>query len=161
MDIRIAMKNELAHEADLTRSVLNVIPDGLLDVKAHPSVRSIRWNVSHLVDILSWAPMILHEAYFDVAPPGEPPHDTPEMATIADAITTFDQNLIVAQGSLDQLSVDTLDDPWSLRVGGQPVLTHPRYMIYRMYMVNHVAHHRGHLLAYLRINDIETPRLYE
>lgn len=160
MDLRQAMLDEHQHESALTRSVLQAIPDSLLDYQATDSSRDVRWNVSHLVDIPSWTDMILREAFFDVAPPGEPPHDTPLMENIEAAIATFDQNVQTATSTIREFDVSTLEDDWSLKLGGQVLLTHSRYMIYRMYLINHVAHHRGHLLVYLRLNGVVTPNLY-
>lgn len=154
------MMHEFEHESALTRSVLAVTPDSLLDYQAHGSLHDVRWNVSHLVDIPSWAEIILRSSVFDVAPPGGPPHTTPEMATISDALASFDKNVATAKEVLADFSLDSLGEEWSLLVGGQPVLTYPRYIAYRIYMITHVAHHRGHLLVYLRTNGIETPHLY-
>lgn len=160
MDLRRAMLDEYEHESELTRSVLQVVPDFLLDYQATESSRDIRWNVSHLVDIPSWANMILREASFDVAPVGEPPHDTPLVENMEKALAQFDQHAEAATETIRDFDLETLEDDWSLKLGGEVLLTRPRYMIHRMYLINHVAHHRGHLLVYLRINGIETPRLY-
>lgn len=160
MDLRSAMLSEFVHEAGLTRSLLDVVPDSLLDYQADESLQTVRWNVSHLVDIPTWMDMILTKSSFDVAPVGEPPHSTPAQPTMAEAIETFDRHVADAKAVIERFDLDSLDDEWSLLLGGQPILTHPRYMIYRMYIINHVAHHRGHLLVYLRTNGVETPRLY-
>ncbi|MCM2372198.1 DinB family protein [Aporhodopirellula aestuarii] len=160
MDLRSLMLREFDIESASTRSVIEITPDALMDYQADESLHSIRWNVSHLADIPSWANIILRENVFDVAPPDGPPHTTPEMATVADALQAFDKNIESAKEVIADFSLDTLEDEWSLLVGGQPVLTQPRYIIYRMYMVSHVAHHRAHLLVYLRTNGIETPHLY-
>ncbi len=160
MDIRAAMLMEFDHESGLTRSVLEVVPDTSMDFQAEPSLRSIRWNVSHLADIPGWTEMILRERTFDVAPIDGPPHDTVMMETAKQAIETFDANIAAARQVIEEFAIDSLDDPWSLQAGGHTLFTHPRHMIYRMYLVSHVAHHRGHLLAYLRMCGVETPRIY-
>lgn len=160
MNIRDAMLQEFDWETGLTRSVLAVVPDSLMDFEAAEGMRSIRWNVSHLVDIPTWLGMILCEAQFDVAPVGQPPHDTPLMESTEQAVSTFDRHIQEAKQVIETFDVESLNDSWSLLVGGEAVLTQPRHLVYRMYACNHVAHHRGHLLAYLRINSVETPRLY-
>lgn len=160
MDLRSQMLQEFDLETALTRSVLKITPDALMDYQADESLHSVRWNVSHLADIPSWADVILRKDVFDIAPPDGPPHTTPEMATIADTIAAFDSNVQTAKEILAEFPIDSLEDEWSLLIGGQAVLTHSRYMIYRMYMISHVAHHRAHVLVYLRTNGIETPHLY-
>ncbi|MEM9644739.1 MAG: DinB family protein [Planctomycetota bacterium] len=160
MDLRAAMKSEFAHEAGLTRSVLDVVPDDLLGFQADESMHTIGWNVNHLVDIATWVDMILNQDSFDVAPPGAAPHSTPEMPTIAAALEAHDDHIATSLSVLDSFLMESLEDSWTLLAGGQPLLTHPKHMIYRMYVTNHIAHHRGHLLVYLRLNGVETPRLY-
>lgn len=160
MDIRNAMLEEYHHESKLTRSVIEATPDSLLDFKPEESMHDVRWNVSHLVDIPDWTDMILNQAEFDVAPVGQPPHQTLEMQSIAEALDAFDRNTASAKKLISTFDLTTLEDEWSLKLGGQTLLTHPRHLIYRMYLISHVAHHRGHLLVYLRLNGIETPRLY-
>lgn len=160
MDIRKAMRQEFEHESGLTRNVLQTVPDSLMSYQAAADMRPVRWNVSHLVDIPSWLPMILCEASFDVAPVGEPPHETPLMESTEAALAKLEQNLDIGRSAIESFDLDSLEDDWSLLVGGQPVVTHPRHLIYRLYVSNHIAHHRGHLLSYLRISGVETPRLY-
>jgi len=160
MDHRAAMLLEFDHESQLTRSVLEVVPNATLDFQAEPSLKSIRWNVSHLVDIPTWARILLTEDAYDVAPVGEPPHETEMLESVEQAVAQFDTNLGTAREAIETFDLDSLDDPWSLKAGGQTLMTQPRHLVYRMYMVSHVAHHRGHLLAYLRMCGVDTPRLY-
>ncbi|MEZ6128079.1 MAG: DinB family protein [Planctomycetaceae bacterium] len=160
MDLRAAMLLEFDHESQLTRSVLEVVPNASLDFQAEPSLRPIRWNVSHLADIPSWARVILTEAEYDVAPVGGPPHETAMVESAEQGVALFDANRAIARETIETFDLDSLDDSWTLKAGGQTLSTQPRHLVYRMYMVSHVAHHRGHLLAYLRMCGVDTPRLY-
>jgi uncharacterized damage-inducible protein DinB len=48
---------------------------------------------------------------------------------------------------------------WRLRAGGQVVLDQPRHIVLRD-TLNHLAHHRGQLTVYLRLNEQKVPALY-
>ncbi|TWU61825.1 MULTISPECIES: DinB family protein [Crateriforma] len=159
-DIRSLMTQQFENEIARTRQVLDVVTDALLDYQASPTMRSVRWNVSHLVDVPSWAEIILKADEFDVAPPDGPPHETPEMATMADAMNALDKNVAEARTALASFDVQSLDADWSLKAGGQTLMTMSRYETFQMFEISHVAHHRGHLLVYLRMNGVETPLLY-
>jgi uncharacterized damage-inducible protein DinB len=50
--------------------------------------------------------------------------------------------------------------PWSLKNGGQTVLTLPRVVVIRSFVMNHIIHHRGQLSVYLRLNDVPLPSVY-
>lgn len=160
MDIGKAMLEEFADETALTRSLLNVVPDDLLSFQAGETMHTVQWNVSHLADIPSWMEVILKANEFDVAPPGEPPHDTVLLGSASEALSVFDKNVAGAVACIESLDVETLEQPWTLKAGGHPLMTMTRFAAFRKYQLNHVAHHRGHLLVYLRLNGIETPLLY-
>jgi uncharacterized damage-inducible protein DinB len=48
---------------------------------------------------------------------------------------------------------------WKLLAGGQVVLNEPRHIVLRD-TLNHLAHHRGQLTVYLRLNDRTVPAIY-
>ena len=52
------------------------------------------------------------------------------------------------------------DENWALLFNGKTLFTMPRYMVIRQFMMNHLIHHRGELIVYLRLLDIPVPGLY-
>ena len=52
-----------------------------------------------------------------------------------------------------------LTTKWRLLVKGQPVMEAPRHEVLRD-TFNHLAHHRGQLTVYLRLNDRTVPSIY-
>jgi hypothetical protein len=49
---------------------------------------------------------------------------------------------------------------WRLLVAGHVVSEDPRYVVIRSAVFNHLAHHRGQLTVYLRLNDVPVPAIY-
>ncbi len=49
---------------------------------------------------------------------------------------------------------------WQLRVRGHVVYKEPRHIAIRDSCINHLAHHRGQLTVYLRLNDVAIPSVY-
>jgi uncharacterized damage-inducible protein DinB len=49
--------------------------------------------------------------------------------------------------------------PWRLLVSGKTVAEQPRHVMIRD-SINHLAHHRGQLTVYLRLNDLPVPAIY-
>ena len=156
LDIRKAMLEEFDLESSMTRLVLQATPDEELSAQPAENGHTIRWNLTHLADIPDWCDVILSQPYFDVT--SESPAD--EVDTVATAIKRFDDNVLAARDVIEDFDVDGLDDPWVLKAGSQEIMKRSRYMIYRLFMISHVAHHRGHVLAYLRAEGIEVPLLY-
>ncbi len=50
--------------------------------------------------------------------------------------------------------------PWSLQKNGRTLMTMPRAVVLRSFMMNHHIHHRAQLTVYLRLNDVPLPPLY-
>jgi uncharacterized damage-inducible protein DinB len=50
--------------------------------------------------------------------------------------------------------------PWRFIVYGRTVSEQPRYIMLRDSVFNHLAHHRGQLTVYLRLNDAPVPSVY-
>ena len=45
-------------------------------------------------------------------------------------------------------------------VGGRVVSEQPRHVMLRDAVFNHLAHHRGQLTVYLRLNEVQVPAIY-
>jgi uncharacterized damage-inducible protein DinB len=50
--------------------------------------------------------------------------------------------------------------PWRLIVAGNVALEQPRHIVLRDSVFNHLAHHRGQLTVYLRLNEADVPAIY-
>jgi len=50
--------------------------------------------------------------------------------------------------------------PWSLKSGGQVVMTLPRAAVLRNFLMNHTVHHRGQMSVYLRLRNVPVPSIY-
>jgi uncharacterized damage-inducible protein DinB len=50
--------------------------------------------------------------------------------------------------------------PWRFLVGGQVVDENQRHIMIRDSVFSHLAHHRGQLTVYLRLNNASVPALY-
>jgi uncharacterized damage-inducible protein DinB len=64
-----------------------------------------------------------------------------------------------AHAALRRTTEDHLMKPWRLLVAGKVVAEQPRHIMLRD-SINHLAHHRGQLTVYLRLNDVPVPALY-
>src|ERR1700730_19074116 len=81
----------------------------------------------------------------------------PSTDTLAD---TLDTHVSKARESLSKTNDDFLmTTNWRLRAGGKIVMDMPRHVVLRD-TLNHLAHHRGQLTVYLRLNDQTVPAIY-
>jgi uncharacterized damage-inducible protein DinB len=152
---------EFDQEMRGTRSIIELVPDRLLDWQAHETLHTVGWVASHLTDTLSWTGAILADTTFDVAPVDGPAHQSPVFSSAEEILSAFDQNLATAREAISSASDEQLMVPWSLLQGGNVLFTLPRIAVLKTFLINHVVHHRAFLVAYLRMNDVECPGLYD
>ncbi len=93
-------------------------------------------------------------------PPGGPPPKFEALASTKQILELFDRNAKAARAALLKTSDAEFKKPWSFKVAGRTVDTRPKYTVYRRTVLNHLAHHRGQLTVYLRLNDARVPAVY-
>lgn len=160
MSIAQMILPEFDQEMANTRKVLERIPDDKMNWKAHPKSNTIGWVASHLAEIPGWVAGTLTGDSWDIAPPGEEPYRTPNLATRAEVLAAFDRAVAEARPAIEATSDAEFMKSWSLLMGGQPIITLPRIGVVRSFVLNHTIHHRGHLCVYLRLNDVPVPGMY-
>ncbi|MBL9091541.1 MAG: DinB family protein [Planctomycetaceae bacterium] len=160
MSIAQQLLPEFDYETANTRKVLEQIPDDKIEWQAGPSFKSIGWNASHLAEIANWTAGVLLQDAWDARPEGGEPYHTPVLTTRAAILARFDEGVASGRRALEQIGDDAWPQPWSLLDFKQPLFTMPRAAVYRTFIINHLIHHRAHLIVYLRLNGINPPPMY-
>lgn len=75
-------------------------------------------------------------------------------------IEVFESSLVAGREYLAALEDAAALDTWRLRHGDVEVMAMPRIGLLRGLMFNHLYHHRGQLLVYLRLLDVPVPIVY-
>jgi uncharacterized damage-inducible protein DinB len=147
---------EYDHEMSNTRRVLERVPAEHLGWQPHPKSRSLGQLAGHLAALPALGTFFLTQDSLDIAALPTPP-DPGSTQEILDA---FDQNVARLRELIAQTDDATLMQPWTLKNGGQVVMTLPRLAVLRGSLLNHSIHHRGQLTVYLRLNDRPLPAIY-
>ena len=155
------MTAELPNETAMTRRLLARIPDEKLEWKPLGELHSVAWNANHLVEILGWIPGIIGQSEWDIAPVGEEPYVAPAVKHVNQLLDMFDVANRKAVDALRGISDSVMDEPWSLKMGGQILFTMHKGDCIRKWVFSHSAHHRGILSAYLRMAGLQFPSIYE
>jgi uncharacterized damage-inducible protein DinB len=160
MGLSEALLPEFEHEMANTRRTLERIPEDKLDWKPHDKSMAFVGLATHMSNVPSWTVMTIEQDSFDMAPEGgEPPHVEP-VASVQEALETFDKNVAEAQAVIADSSDERLLGTWTFLAGGEVVFAMPRIAVIRSMVINHLIHHRAQLGLYLRLNDIPVPALY-
>jgi hypothetical protein len=151
---------ELEREAVPTRRTLERVPGGRPDWKPHPKSMPLGYLATLVAMLPSWVVFTLNQDELDLRPVGKEPYKTPDLYGDQELLTGLDKNVADAREALLKTTAEHLLTPWRLLVGGQLVMEQPRHVVLRDSVFNHLAHHRGQLTVYLRLNDAAVPAIY-
>ena len=152
--------DELDREGPLTKRALERVPEGRDDWKPHAKSMPLG-RLANLVAMMpGWITMMIERDDFDLNPPGGSSGQFSSQArTPSDLLTMVDEGVAGAKKALRQTTDAHLMKPWRLLVAGKVVSEQPRHVMLRD-SINHLAHHRGQLTVYLRLNDVQVPAIY-
>ena len=149
---------EIDREVPRTRRVLEAVPHGRDDWKPHEKSMSLAQLAGLVASMPSWVSLIVDQDELDLTPPpGGGQYQQPAMSQLASALEGYAAKARQSLTATDDEFL--LTTKWSLRAGGQVVMSEPRHVVLRD-TINHLAHHRGQLTVYLRLLDAPVPAVY-
>ena len=151
---------ELDREGPLTRRVLERVPDGRNDWQPHKKSMPLGRLAALVAGMPSWLAMMIDKNEFDLNPPGGSSGSFQmDIRTNSELLKTMDNGVAAARAAIQKTNDEHLLKPWRLLVSGKTVAEQPRYVMMRE-SINHLAHHRGQLTVYLRLNEVPVPAVY-
>jgi len=151
--------DEFQREAESTRKLLNAIPDSALQWKP----ADISWTTgqlaSHIAEIYNWYEGTFYQDVFDMA---TYKYDKGDISKAANIVAKFEENVKKAQAAIEATKDEAMMVEWKMVMGSdEPVFPPmPRIAAVRGFLMNHLYHHRGELIVYLRATGNKVPGLY-
>lgn len=158
MPTREMLLAEFDHEMAMTRLVLERVPESGLAWRPHEKSFTLAGLATHLAHLPHWGTRILEQPSYDLATAS--PARPPELPATSAVLDTFDRHVTEVRRALLGTSDAELAAPWSLKRGAQLVMSLPRVVAFRRFLLHHVIHHRGQLTVYLRLQNVPLPPLY-
>ncbi len=159
MELKKFFLEQLETEAASSRKVIERMPEGRNSWKPHERSMELGYLASLVVTMPGWIAMMIENDETDLNGAGESLR-TRAMATRADLLALLDQALAKSRRALENTTEEHLLKPWRLKMGDQILAEGPRYKQIREGALSHLAHHRGQLTVYLRLNEAKVPALY-
>lgn len=151
---------ELEREAPRTRRALEQVPEGKPEWVPHPKSMPLGYLAGLVATLPSWIVFTVKQDELDIRPPGGKPYEMPQWRTTADLLALFDKSVADAREALQATNDEHLLKPWRFVVAGQVMSEDPRHIVLRDTVLSHLAHHRGQLTVYLRLNEKKVPAIY-
>ena len=150
---------QLDRETDISRRVLARVPEGKPDWKPHEKSMPLGYLAVLVATMPGWIAMAVRQDSLDLNPPGGQGYQRPEWKTMKDLLAHLDTSTSQAREALAATTDEHLATPWKLLVSGRTVDESPRHQVIAD-TLTHLAHHRGQLSVYLRLNDVPLPHMY-
>lgn len=149
---------EFEHEVNSTRKLLQALPEKDLGYKPSPISWTMGELAQHIATIYYWYAGTLTKDVYDIA---EDPIERGEPGDLKATLDLFEQNVEKAREALTGITEDDLQAMWTMKAGGRTVLGPlPRGVVARSFLFNHIYHHRGEMIVYLRASGNKAPGLY-
>jgi uncharacterized damage-inducible protein DinB len=103
--------------------------------------------------------MAILQDELDLNPPGGSAPRSKPPATTRELLETHEESVTKARAALQKATVERLMTPWRLLVAAKVVMESPRHIVIAD-TFTHLAHHRGQLTVYLRLNGAPVPSVY-
>jgi len=160
MQLTSVILEQLDREAELTRRALERVPKRKNDWKPHPKSMPLG-QLAHMVATMpSWISMIVKQDEIDIKPKDGARNGASRNLDSPEALVkALDKAVTDARDAVSATTDGDLQTPWRLLEGGKVAMENPRYS-FIMDNFNHLAHHRGQLTVYLRMNDAQVPAIY-
>jgi uncharacterized damage-inducible protein DinB len=150
---------QLEREADRCRRAVERVPEGRNSWKPHEKSMELGYLATLVATMPSWVAMAIEQDELDLDPPGGSEYRPLEWTTAGELTEALDDAVGRARTALAGTTEEHLMTTWRLLVAERVVLEDPRYMVIAE-TLTHLAHHRGQLTVYLRLNDVPVPALY-
>ena len=158
MNLTQLFLDELDREAPRTRRALEHVPLGRDEWTPHPKSMPLGRLAGLVASMPSWVTLVIDQDELELNPPaGSGQYQQQSTDKLAE---TLDRHVRKARESLSNTTDDFLmTTKWRLLFNGKVVMEAPRHVVLRD-TLNHLAHHRGQLTVYLRLNEQPVPAIY-
>ena len=154
-----SLSGEFEYEVENTRKLLKAIPDSALEYKPADICWTTGQLASHIAEVYNWYELTFHQDVLDMA---SYKYDKGDITKASNIVAKFEENVLAARSALERATDETMFTEWKMVMGGtDPIFPPmPRIQVARGFLFNHLYHHRGELVVYLRATGNRVPGLY-
>lgn len=150
--------NEFLHEAENTRKLLKSIPDTALAWKPSEKNWTTAQLASHIAGIYDLYEAVINQSELDMA---TYKYDKGDISKASNIVSKFEENFEKAKSAMENYDESKAMENWTFKRGEHIIIPpSPRIGVMRNLLFNHVYHHRGELISYLRSTGNKVPGLY-
>jgi uncharacterized damage-inducible protein DinB len=159
MELKDYLLAQLDREAALTRKAIDRVPEGQNDFKPHERSMELGYLAALVANMLGWIALMIDQDELNIDESQN--NFRPSVASQkSELLAALETKVAEARRALSSTTDDHLLTPWAFKINGHAVQQGPRYIMISDGVFSHLAHHRGQLTVYLRLNQAAVPALY-
>jgi len=151
---------QLEREVAASRKVLERVPEGRNDWKPHERSMAMGYLAALVAQMPAWIAMMLATAEFNLDDKASSGNFQAKPSESREALLKLAENSAgKAKSALSNATEEQLNAPWSFKMHGKTLNSGPRHKQIAD-TFTHLAHHRGQLTVYLRLNEVPVPAIF-
>jgi hypothetical protein len=148
---------QLEREAVASRKAIERVPEGQNTWKPHERSMELGYLAALVATMPGWPALMIERDELDLS---DPSFRTKAVETGAELLRLLDKGLDTSRKALENTTEQHMMGCWRLTMGDRVLTEGPRYVMIADGALAHLAHHRGQLTVYLRLNEAKVPALY-
>ncbi len=160
MEIKDYLLAQLERETALTRKVIERVPEGRNDWKPHPKSMALGYLAALVATMPGWVAFMIEREELNFDDPSSAQFRTRTVEARAELLQMLDEGAARARRALEATDNQHLAQRWRFVSGGRTLTEEPRSIMIADAVFSHLAHHRGQLTVYLRLNEAAVPAIY-
>ena len=156
MTIVQMLLKELNDESQVTRKMLERVPEDKFAWRPHEKSMTMMQLTTHIAELPGWVAMAVTTDGLDFA---TMPYQPTVVNSTAELLELFEKSLEEGRSKLAEADDEKLEESWILRNGEQILMTDTKGGTVRM-SLSQIIHHRAQLGVYLRLLNVPIPGTY-
>jgi uncharacterized damage-inducible protein DinB len=151
---------QLDREVASSRLALQRVPEGHNQWKPHDKSMPLGYLAALVATMPGWITSMVKQDELDLKSPGAAKFKPLEWSSRQELVSALDEAHAEAREALQKTDDEHLLTTWRFVIGEHVVSENPRHVMIADAVFSHLAHHRGQLTVYLRLNEASVPALY-
>jgi uncharacterized damage-inducible protein DinB len=150
---------QLDREVAASRKVLDRVPEGRNSFKPHEKSMELGYLAALVAQMPGWIAMMISTDELNFDKGGASGLQAKAAESRQALLQLAEDNYAKAKQALETTTEDHLNGNWIFVMGGKAIGSGPRHQQIAD-AFTHLAHHRGQLTIYLRLNEVKVPAIY-
>lgn len=150
---------QVERETAANRKVLERVPQGKNSWKPHERSMEMGYLAALVATMPAWILMIIESEELNLDKPESQRFRARPQDSTAELLKLADESKTKAETAFRTTNEGHLAKPWRFVMGGKTLSEAPRSQQIAD-VFTHMAHHRGQLTVYLRLNEAKVPAIY-